>query len=154
MIISAWSGTSGGQLELDSVNPANGANVWKLMFPAGTLPTGSIYEGDLGNSAPAVATDGTVYLGNLNGLYAVDGTKGTVKPNFPFAAADVDTAPAIGGDGTIFFGAEDGTFYAVYPSGALRFSYKTGGRITSSPAIAPDGTVVFVSDDGYLYKIK
>ena len=121
-----------------------------------------VFSSDVGNSAPAIdAVDGTVYVGNVDGLYALVGSTGAIKTGFPYkpsqdtgANADVDSAPAIGGDRTVFFGTAGGTFYAVNPDGSERYHYKTGGRISSSPAIGPDGTVFFVSDDGYLYAIR
>jgi outer membrane protein assembly factor BamB len=110
----------------------------------------------VGNSAPAIdAYDGTVYVGNVDGLYALVGATGAIKAGFPFlTVADVDSAPAIGGDRTVFFGTSDGVFYAVNPDGTERYHFTTGGRISSSPAIGPDGTVYFVSDDGFLYALR
>ena len=148
-----------------ALDPANGSLHWTQSLPSGpTLGTfpGDQVSADIGNAAPAIdAIDGTVYVGNVNGLYAFVGATGAIKTGFPYlpsqdtgAGADVDTAPAIGGDCTVFFGTAGGTFYAVNPNGTERYHYKTGGRISSSPAIAPDGAVVFVSDDGYMYKLK
>ncbi len=154
-------GSTTGQTELAALDPANGQPHWTFKMPQFTPPTAVsfasqsyIFSSDVGNGAPAIADDGTVYVGNGDGLYAVDGQTGTVKPGFPFSSADVDSAPAIGGDGTIFFGTSDGSFYAVTPNGTLRAKVTTGGRISSSPAIGPDGTVYFVSDDGNLYAVE
>jgi hypothetical protein len=156
-----------GTTTVAALSLTNGAVQWQVSLPSG--PTLGSYESpvgllssDVGNSAPAVdAIDGTVYVGNVNGLYAFVGKTGVIKTGFPYlpsqdtgADADVDSAPAIGGDRTVFFGTAGGTFYAINPDGSERYHYKTGGRISSSPAIAPDGTVVFVSDDGYMYKLK
>jgi outer membrane protein assembly factor BamB len=121
-------------------------------MPDTALPSSwSGLPSDNGNAAPAVALDGTVYVGNGNGLYALNGSTGA--KNWLFSTANVSSSPAIGADGTIFFGCDDGNFYAVTALGALRFKITTGGPISSSPAIAPDGTVYFVSDDGNLYAI-
>ncbi|HUB07176.1 MAG TPA: choice-of-anchor D domain-containing protein [Myxococcales bacterium] len=157
LAVIGWSADSvNGQNELVALNATTGQTVWSLPMPQGPLPCPSCnwFTTDYGNSTPAVAKDGTVYVGNLDGLYAVDGATGTLKPGFPFKSADVDSAPAIGGDGTVFFGTADGSFYAVNPDGSQRFKVTTGGRVSSSPAIGPDGTVFFVSDDGNLYAIK
>ncbi|MHB1846011.1 MAG: choice-of-anchor D domain-containing protein [Deltaproteobacteria bacterium] len=153
---------STGETTLAAVDPANGSIHWSLNLPSGPTPgsfspftASGIFSSDVGNSAPAVATDGTVYVGNVDGLYAVDGATGTVKAGFPFkTSSDVDSAAAIGGDGTVFFGTADGTFYAVRPDGSLRFKVMAQGRISSSPAIGPDGTVFFVSDDGNLTAVR
>jgi len=146
-----------GQTELSALDPKTGQLLWKKLLPSGPLPmklTGYYWWTPwLGNAAPALGADGTVYVGNVDGLYAVDGATGGVKPGFPFKCGNVDSAPAIGGDGTIFFGTVDGTFYALNPDGTQRFKVTTGGTISSSPAIGPDGSVYFVSDDGSLYAI-
>ena len=159
---------STGQTEVVALDPLNGATHWDVTLPSGPTPGSwnsiteqGIFSSDVGNSAPAIATfpgkpnDGIAYVGNVDGLHALDVHSGTEIAGWPFKTpSDVDSAPAIGGDGTIFFGTADGTFYAVNPDGSVRFTYKAGGRISSSPAIGPDGTVFFVSDDGKLYAIR
>ncbi len=168
LMVEAGSQTgSTGTTTVAAMSLTNGAVQWQVALPSGpTLgsyasPVG-LLSSDVGNSAPAIdAIDGTVYVGNVNGLYAFVGKTGVIKTGFPYlpsqdtgADADVDSAPAIGGDRTVFFGTAGGTFYAVNPNGSERYHFKTGGRISSSPAIAPDGSVVFVSDDGYMYELK
>jgi outer membrane protein assembly factor BamB len=154
---SAWETTaSGGNLTVQGVlvalNPANGATVWTVQLPATSLGAVSSSASDAGNAAPAVADDGTVYVGNGDGLRSIVGATGAV--NWLFKSANVTSSPAIGGDGTVFFGVADGTVYAVNPNGSLRFKVTTGGRVSASPAIASNGTVYVTSDDGYLYAIK
>ena len=102
---------------------------------------------------PAVADDGTIYVGcQDHGLYAVapDGTpRWTVR-----AGDDIDASPAIGLDGTIYVGSDDKKLWAIAPSGVVRFSVITGGPIHSSAAIGADGTVYVGSFDGQLYAIS
>ena len=159
---------SSGSTEVVAMDPTNGSAHWDVKLPSGPTPGSwsllteqGIFSSDVGNSSPAIGTDGTVYVGNVDGLYALNGATGainwTYKPSQDSGAnADVDTAPAIGGDGTIFFATAGGTFYAVTPAGTERFHYTTQpvGRISSSPAIGPDGTVFIVSDNGQLYAIR
>ncbi len=157
---------STGNTEVVAMDTSDGSPHWDTKLPSGPTPGSfnllteqGLFSSDVGNSAPAIGSDGTVYLGNVDGLYALDGTTGAIKWTYKpsqdtGANADVDTAPAIGGDGTIFFGTAGGNFYAVTPTGTERFHYTTGGRISSSPAIGPDGTVFFVSDDGQLYAVR
>jgi outer membrane protein assembly factor BamB len=151
-----WSTTAGAGVGvagfLVAMQPANGQVVWTLNLPAVALPTGSTQtNADYGNASPAVSTNSTVYVGNGDGLRAVNGRTGAQL--WLFKSACVTDAPAIGADGTIFFGTKDGTFYAVNPDGTLRFKVTSGGQISAAPAIANDGTVYFVSDDGFLYGI-
>jgi outer membrane protein assembly factor BamB len=108
--------------------------------------------GDWGNSPPAIGADGTVYVGNSDGMRAVTGATGTVNWFYPTPSI-VTSAPSVGGDGTIFFGSQDGTFYALKPDGTLRFKLAAGSEIACNPAIAGDGTVYFTAN-GELYQVK
>jgi outer membrane protein assembly factor BamB len=138
---------------ISGLSAAAGATLWTVKLPETALPAGwNPLQSDSGNAAPAVADDGTVYVGNGDGLRAINGATGAV--NWLFSCANVSSSPAIGGDGTIFFGTDDGNIYAVHPDGTLRFKVTTGGPVSSSPAIsAIDGTVYATSDDGNLYAI-
>jgi len=137
---------------LAALSPATGAIQWTVPLPIVALPTGSNgTNADYGNASPAVANDSTVYVGNGDGLRAVDGHTGAVK--WLFKSACATDGPAIGADGTVYFGTKDGTFYALNPDGTLRLQLKAGGQISSAPAIANDGSVYFVADDGFLYAI-
>src|ERR1700752_2968510 len=106
--------------------------------------------GDGGPSAPAIASDGTIYIGsNDRKLYALkpDGTK-----KWEFATGGkVQSSPAIGSDGKIYIGSLDNKLYAVKPDGKKVWEFETGGLVTSSPAIAPDGAIYFGSWDHKLY---
>ncbi|HUB08835.1 MAG TPA: choice-of-anchor D domain-containing protein, partial [Myxococcales bacterium] len=159
---------SSGQTWVSALDPANGTAHWTTALPSGRTPGSlnisteeGIFSSDVGNSAPAISTfpgqsnDGIAYVGNVDGLHALDVRTGAEVSGWPFKTpSDVDSAPAIGGDGTIFFGTADGTFYAVNPDGTQRYKFSAQGRISSSPAIGPDGTVFFVADDGQLYALR
>jgi outer membrane protein assembly factor BamB len=140
---------------LTALDPGSGAVKWALTLPVGQTTAAWVQlNSDSGNAAPAIGSDGTLYVGAGTGLLSVNGTTGVV--NWTFASANVSSSPAIGGDGTVFFGCDDGSFYAVTPgatSGTQRFKVTTGGPVSSSPAIGPNGEVYFVSDDGNLYAI-
>ena len=147
--------------ELLSVVPSTGKVAWTFKLPAPNAAQkesnyGGFGDATVGNSCPAIGTDGTVYVGNFDGLHAINGTTGVENAGWPFLTSgdDVLTAPAIGGDGTIFFGTAGGTFYAVTPAGALRFKVSAGGRIAGSPAIGPNGNVYFTANDGNLYAVQ
>ena len=138
---------------LAALSIATGALKWTVNLPSATFPTGWVpLCSDYGNAAPAVATDGTVYVGNGDGLRAFVGSTGMQKWFFP--SANVSSAPAIGGDGTVFFGCSDGSFYAVNSDGSLRYKKVAAAPVSAAPAIADDGTVFFTSDDGMLWAVK
>lgn len=104
-------------------------------------------------SSPAVAEDGTIYVGSYdNHLHAVN-PEGEMKWKFP-VSAPIWSAPAIAVDGTVYFGSEDTYVYAVNPDGGEKWRYKTGGAIQSSAAIAADGTIYIGSTDTYLYALN
>ena len=104
-------------------------------------------------SSPAVAEDGTIYVGSYdNHLHAVN-PDGAMKWKFP-VGAPIWSAPAIDEDGTIYFGSEDTYIYAVDSSGALKWNYKTWAAILSSATIGMDGTVYIGSGDNYLYALN
>jgi outer membrane protein assembly factor BamB len=94
-------------------------------------------------SSPAVADDGTVYVGHngyTDGNLLAINPDGTLKWSYP--AREVRSAPAIAPDGTIYVGASDARLYAINPNGSLKWAYQTGFKESySSPAIGADGTI-------------
>jgi len=105
-------------------------------------------------SSPAIAEDGTIYVGSDDDyLYAID-PHGTLKWKFKTAYV-VSSSPAIANDGTIYVGSEDDYLYAINPDGTLKWKYGAGDEIYSSPAISEDGTIYVVALGGfYLYAIN
>jgi outer membrane protein assembly factor BamB len=97
-------------------------------------------------------TDGTIYVGYVDGLYAVN-PDGTLR--WSFGTGDqVRSSPTVASDGTIYFGSDDEYLYAVNPDGSQKWRYQTGGSVYSSPAIGADGTVYAADNwDDLLYAI-
>ncbi len=111
--------------------------------------TGDIYLG-----SPAVAADGTIYIGDEGSatstpkLYAVN-ANGTLK--WTYATIGAVDPPAISADGsTVYVGAGydytyqnivDTKIYAISSSGSLRWTYDAGGLVESAAVIGADGTV-------------
>ena len=153
-VYSAWEQDNAGSLSVQgnvvALDTGTGAQVWSFQLTPAILPAGSVVlPSDCGHASPAISVNGVVYVGNGDGLRAIDGATGQLQWLFP--SSDVTAAPLVTADGTIFFGTADGHLDAVTSGGALRFQVTTGGRISSSPALGGDGTVFFVSDDGNLY---
>ena len=118
-------------------------------------PKWTFATGNAVYSSPAIAADGTVYVGSDDGnLYAVNpngSQKWMYAANFP-----VTSSPAIGADGTIYVGL--GTaLYAINPAdGTPKWSYATAGAVLSSPASSTtaggaNGPIYVGSDDGNLW---
>lgn len=134
---------------LYAVDTSNGNINW-------TTPFGS--PGNAVVSSPAVASNGTIYIGSaggvlgLAGVLAIDPATGNALWEFITDPLSVASSPAIGADGTIYVGCDDGIFYALNPAnGSIKWWYGTGNQVKSSPAIAADGTVYVGSDDNKVY---
>jgi len=110
---------------------------------------------DSSRSSPAIAADGTIYIGPDDSyLYAIR-SDGTLRWRYQ-TGGQLISSPAIGSDGTIYVGSFEyyGYLLAVKPDGTLRWKYETGGAVYSSPAIGTDGTIYVGSYDGYLYALQ
>jgi outer membrane protein assembly factor BamB len=126
----------------------------------------SFTTGDLVWSTPAIAADGTLYVGSDDdNLYALDGKTGRFLWKYrvgdcrqavgigPEATrCDVDAGPTIGPDGALYIGGDG--IYAINPSGSLRWRFPTGGHVSSTPALAADGTVYAGSQDNSVYAVS
>jgi len=110
------------------------------------------YEtGDDINSAPAIGSDGTIYVGSEDHyLYAIN-PNGILK--WKFKTEGGVNSPAIDNDGTIYVGS-DVNLYAINPDGTLKWKFKTDNTVASSPAIGSNGMIYISSFDRYLYAIS
>ncbi|UCE73493.1 MAG: PQQ-binding-like beta-propeller repeat protein [Methanomassiliicoccales archaeon] len=107
----------------------NGTIKWKL----------NLYT----HGSPTIGSDGTIYIGAQDYLYALNPDK-SVKWTF-FTNAAVDTTPAFDSEGTLYFGSHN-YFYAVYPNGTLKWEYTTKETTQSSAAMSLDGSLYFGGD--------
>jgi len=105
------------------------------------------------HSSPAIAADGTIYVGsNDSNLYALN-PDGTKKWQFT-TGGNIGSSPAIGMDGTIYVGSDDGKLYAITNSGMQKWAFPTADKIWASPTIGADGTIYVGSNDFHLYAIN
>jgi outer membrane protein assembly factor BamB len=103
-------------------------------------------------SSPAIAEDGTIYIGSASSnLYALN-PNGTRKWSFP-TDGEIQSSPAVGADGTIYFGSADRKLYALKPDGTEQWEFATADLILSSPTLGADGTIYIGSRDGKVYAI-
>jgi outer membrane protein assembly factor BamB len=128
-------------------------------------PRWSFTTGDLVWSTPAIAADGTVYVGSDDDdLYALDGKSGKLLWKLRLGACqqtvgigpeatrcDVDAGPTIGPDGTLYTGGD--AIHAIAPDGKLRWRFATGGHVGSAPAVTADGTVIAGCQDNSIYAV-
>lgn len=99
------------------------------------------------NSSPAIATDGTLYLGNEVGQLLTIDPDGSIKRAPPIARDRIRTQAAIDANRVIYFGSWDNHIYAVNSDGTLKWNYPTINQGFASPAIASDGTI-YIGDCG------
>jgi outer membrane protein assembly factor BamB len=91
-------------------------------------------------ASPAVADDGTIYVGSQDHrLYAVS-PEGTVRWSRDLGG-DVDCAPAIGDDGTIYAGSDAGIVAAFDPRGVERWRATVGGFVRGGLTVGRAGAV-------------
>ncbi len=105
-------------------------------------------------SSPAIASDGTVYIGsNDNKLHAFN-SNGASKWTFT-TGNWVDSTPAIGLDGTVYVGSWDNKLYAIDPiDGSKLWDFNTSSSIISSPTIGSNGNIYFGSMDYFFYALN
>ncbi len=107
-------------------------------------------------AAPAIGSDGTVYLASGDDkLYALNGTTGALKWTYTGTTPLLIT-PAIAADGTIYF-RDDTTLYALTDSGTkatLKWTFPLSGGTYSSPAVAADGTIYVGATGGAFYAVN
>src|SRR5262245_20446856 len=109
--------------------------------------------GIMRRNAPAVGSNGTIYVGTRdNRLWAIN-PDGTEKWSYTVGNdGDVNVSPAIAPDGTIYMaGTWNGLVHALHPDGTLKWKTAVGGGVSySSPAIGANGTIYIGSTRGEL----
>ena len=116
-----------------------GRDLW-CVTPQGTLAW-RFRAGDKIFSAPAIADDGTIYVGAQDDyLYAIQ-PSGELRWRYR-AGGDVDSSPVIGDDGTIYFGSDDHRVYALDRNGTLRFRVEMGGYVRAALALGRDHNIL------------
>jgi len=131
---------------------------WELyaIYPNGTLKWKYQADGLILGSTPAIAVDGTIYVGSWDDYLHAINPDGTRKWAF-YVYSTVYSSPAIAMDGTIYIGimgpGTKGRVIAINPNGTEKWHYDTEDWIVSDPAISDDGTVYIGSGDSYLYAL-
>lgn len=109
-------------------------------------------------SFPTVGSDGTIYVGFGDKLYAI-GSDGVLKWTHT-TGAFIYSCPAVNADGEVFFGSADGNVYALDSDGSELWTFEVpgpglvGGSVLAPPSIGKDGSVYTCGlYDGNLYAL-
>jgi outer membrane protein assembly factor BamB len=118
------------------------------------------------HATPAIARDGTVYVGfsTNNGtpdsqgtLYALRAPSIGIDPQILWAVelgpGRQTSSPMLGANGTIYAMGGEGRLSAIAPDGQVKWTAQTGPTLKSSPALSPEGTVYVPSMNGKLYAV-
>ena len=134
-------GSMGTDHKLYALYP-NGTMKWYYKTPA----AGIIW------STPAIADDGTIYVGDWDGRLSALNQNGSLKWQI-YHSGEFASSPVIGEDGTIYLGHSGGCLFAINPDGTDKWHYQTGDYINSGPAFGEDDTIYVGSADNYLYAL-
>lgn len=114
----------------------------RLLFLDAALAPRAVHElGARSVSRPAVAADGTAYVGTQDERLLAVAPDGRLRWSYR-ARADLDAAPVITSDGAIFAAGDDGRLLAFEPDGKLRFVLAIGAPIHGGLVSTSDGSVV------------
>lgn len=108
------------------------------VHPSGTSKWSLTLSGPV-NSSPAIADDGTIYIGSAGHLATPPGISfdriNPCDPTTPIPPSDV-----------VPFVPVNGHIYAINPDGTIKWDFKALGNVDSSAAIGADGTIYIGSD--------
>lgn len=102
------------------------------------------------HSSPAIADDGTIYLGSGNGLFAINESC-QVQWTAPTGSITYST-PAISANGKILVGADNGIFYILNSDGSVRWQYDLEEQL-GSPIISSGGRI-YINSANNLYAFR
>ena len=136
---------------LHAINPADGSQKWKFdLGSGGVIP--AVTGADVIYSTPAIANDGTIYIGtDLDKLFAVN-PNGTQKWVFTTATFNIRATAAIASNGlAVYIASDDDKLYALNPAdGSTLWSYNVGGDVEGHIAVDTDGTIFVGVDEAAL----
>ncbi|MBU1627889.1 PQQ-binding-like beta-propeller repeat protein, partial [bacterium] len=102
------------------------------------------FSGYAFSTDPAIAPDGTIYIGGHDYcLYALN-PDSTEKWHFP-TGDSINYAPVVDSDGVVYFVSNDDFLYAVKPNGFLKWKFNIGHDAKFPPTLGSDGTVYTIA---------
>lgn len=125
-----------------ALNASTGAVIWSFTGGGSFAYSSATYR------------DNVVYVGSIdNYVYAFNASNGRLLWKKNIATTGIESDAVIA-DSSIYVGTNDDIMYALdATTGDTRWTFKTGGNISSSPKVA-NGNVYFGSSNGKLYALK
>jgi large repetitive protein len=111
-------------------------SVWTCLGQQPGTLLWSYNAGSTITTSPAIASDGTIYIGSFVGLFAITNA-GSNKWSYSVSVA---SSPSVASNNTIYFGSRDGNLYALNPDASLKWTFPVQAG-NGSPAVGPDGTI-------------
>lgn len=135
-------------------NGMNGGANGRTRMPRMPQKTYEFVAGGIISSAPAVGSDGLIYVGSWNNkVYGLDAKTGQAKWSFTTGRL-INASPAVGPDGTVFAGSYDHKLYALDgKTGAKKWEFVTGDIVNRAPAVGAQNVVYVGSQDHKLYAL-
>ncbi len=98
-------------------------------------------------SSPAIGSDGTIFVGTVNGSFYAVNPDGSIKCSIIPDGLDIWSSSAVDDTGSIYVGTLGGALYKISSGCAVLWSYPTPGPVFSSPVIAPNGNIIVGSGE-------
>ena len=130
-----------------------------VTVPSGSFANASLTGANTEQGGPAVASDGTIYLGNKGGTFkAYNPADGSEKWSYTTVSnGPIEVVPAIDNNGNIYFGDTNGMFYVLKSDGTEAYTpLDLGDKINSPAAIGTNGKIYVGATDagvGKLYEL-
>jgi len=118
---------------------------WERDFSNGALMSPSYLQTAF--LSPAIGSDGTVYIGTLGKVYALDPNNGSDIWVYNTGGSQICTTPAVAPNGTVYVTAYDYCLHAINPGGSQKWKNCSGTFSYGSPSVGPTGTVYAANGD-------
>jgi len=134
------------------ISPGEGGIFWKFGYPDPEEPEDSA---DFTIRTFGIGPEGQIYItsSEIPALLCRNAKGGR---RWEFIDADEDEfsiAPTIGEDGTIYVGTEGGRFYALNPSGTIKWQTAFSTGVVTPAALAGDGTLFIQTEDDTVFAL-
>jgi outer membrane protein assembly factor BamB len=97
-------------------------------------------------ASPVVGSDGTIYVGSIDGSFNALSPEGRVRWTY-VGGGPIFSSAAVSSTGHVYVGCDDGSFLAFHPSGRVLWSDRRSEAFDSSPVIGDDGSV-YIGGEG------